>query len=321
MGKLLDMLRQGEGGTVPVLPLPSRPVAAAEVLPLHASAESQQPEDEYLYIEVGGPGKKLDASPCVLATAARETLPGPALPVESKSPPVAAPVLRPAQPMSVAFESWPAKGQPASYVAPEIITYHQPDHPASKQYAELCAKVTDGLGKTPVLLFSGAAEKSGTTTVLLNLAFSASRQGCRVAVVEGNLAQPALAERLGLEAAAGWHEFLSGQVGLEKAVQPTAQPRLFALVAGTGARDSVLSPEAYRWVLGWLRQRFDLLLIDAPNVGDQAALATLLPASDGIYLVLPQTASESSQLGDTAQSIIRMGGRLRGLIHTQFESL
>jgi Mrp family chromosome partitioning ATPase len=323
MAKLLETLRQRDGPSVPVLPLPSL-AAAEKILPIHVEAQPEQIEEEYLFVEVGGPGKKLDGSPVVLAAAAAG-LPGPRplppLPVEMKPEPIAAPVMRQPRPMSVAFQPWPPDGQLAKFVAPEVITYHQPDHPASKQYAELFEKVSDGLGKSSALLLSGAATKSGTTTVLLNLAFS----GCghrRIALVEGNLSRPALAERLGLQAAPGWHELLAGQIGLEKALQPTAEPQLLALPVGASSQGScTLSPEVYRWVLGWLRQRFDLVLIDAPEVGDHAALEMLIPASDGIYLVLPQNTPENNQLGNMAQSVIRMGGRLRGLIHTQFESI
>jgi MinD-like ATPase involved in chromosome partitioning or flagellar assembly len=223
--------------------------------------------------------------------------------------------------LSVTFEPWPADGQLSKLVAPEIITYHQPDHPASKRYAELFEKVNDGLGKSAVLLFSGAAAKSGTTTVLLNLAFTGCRHK-RIVLVEGNLSRPALAERLGLQAAPGWHEFLAGRIGLEQTLQKTAEPQLSVLPAGARAQGPCLpTAEAYRWVLSWLRERFDIVLIDAPEIGEPSALATLLPPSDGIYLVLPQDGSEGSQLGDMAQRIARLGGRLRGLIHTQFESL
>jgi Mrp family chromosome partitioning ATPase len=320
MAKLLETLRQRDGGTVPALPLPSRPVAVESVLPTHAEAQPRQEEEEYLFIEVG-PDKKIDGSPAVLAKpgpAAAVARRPPGLVAESKSATVAAPVMRPSRPMSVAFEPWP--GDVAKYVAPEIITYHQPDHAASKQYAELFEKVSEGLGGSRAILFTGAVTKSGTTTVLLNLAFSGCRHKRRVAVIEGNLARPALDERLGLQAKPGWHEFLAGQVGLEKALQQTAEPGLAVLTAGTGTR-SGLSPEAYRWALGWLRERFDLVLIDAPEASDHAALTVLVPSADGVYLVLPQNTTETHQLGDVAPSIVRMGGRLRGLIHTQFESL
>src|SRR5207244_7693371 len=112
--------------------------------------------------------------PSVLAAPAlvSPSRPGVVQAVAAKPGAATAPIMPRARPMSVAFEPWPPHGQLSRLVAPEIITYHQPDHPASKQYAELFEKVSDGLGNSPVLLFSGAAAKSGTTTVLLNLAFS-----------------------------------------------------------------------------------------------------------------------------------------------------
>jgi protein-tyrosine kinase len=329
MGKMLDILRQGEGSRAipaPVIPLPSREPASA-ILEMKPQAETA--EEEFPYIEVGRPDRKIDASPNVLAipaVRAPASRPKPAEadsePQNTRPKPVTAPLMQQVRPLSVSFEPWPGKNQAARYVAPEVIAFHQPEHPASKQYAELFQNISEGLDKSPVLIFLGAGEKSGTTTVLLNLAFSGCRTGQRVALVEGNACRPALAERLGLAAAPGWHEFLAGEVGLEKALSQTAEPRLVGLTAGAKYQGrEVISAEALRWVLGWLRERYDLILIDGPELANATEMPALLSAADGAYLVLPQNAPEAGRLGEMTQSIVRMGGRLRGLIHTQFETL
>jgi Mrp family chromosome partitioning ATPase len=308
MGRMLETLKQGEGQrSNTVAPFVPDPPQRPETV---ASPSSEEPSlEEFPFIEVGGgPGKKMEASAAVLATPVPNRLvekkaPAPSLPQPKSQGPLV-PTLSQPRPMTVAFEPWPAPGKTCP--ATEITSFHQPEHPVSKQYDSLFEKV---LENSKVLLFAGP-EGAGTTTVLLNLAFS----GCmrfqkRLAVVETNLSRPVLAERLGIPAFPGWSEFLAGSVALEKALQTTVHPLLSALV---GKQQSGPIPaEALRWVIGWMRERFDLVLVDGQD------LAPLSGICDGLYLVLPQNAADEV---NHIQKVSRTGLRLRGLIHTQFEN-
>ncbi len=290
--------------------------------------------EEYLFIEVGGPDKKIDASPAVLAA------PGPAgrsagsplpekrtearttNPAGSAKPPSAAlaPTLTAAGPMAIHFEAWPLR-HAGGAVAPEIITYHHPEHPISKQYGELVAKMLED-PQARVVIGAGAMPQAGTTTVMLNVAFSACRgKGQRVAVVEGHLARPALAVRLGLGAIPGLQDVLAGKLALETAVVATGQPALHVLTAGAHPNDGkILVSEAFPWLLAWLRERFDIILVDAPDLSAAEALAPLAAAGDAFYLVLPEQALPP-QIHVYTQTVSRLRGRLRGLIHTHFENV
>jgi Mrp family chromosome partitioning ATPase len=314
MGRMLEALRQGEGQR-------GNPVAAAILpeAPLHTQAQDEKPEDEsvqeeFPFIEVGGgPGKKMEASAIVMATAmpqVRVEKKVPALPQPKSSSPLV-PTLSQPQAMTVAFEPWPNLAKPR--LATEIISYHQPEHPVSKQYDSLFEKVSED---SRVLLFAGA-KGAGTTTVLLNLAFS----GCmrfrkRLAIVESNLCRPVLAERLGIPSSPGWAELLAGSVALEKALQPTVHSHLYVLTGKE--RDEGIPSEALAWVLGWMRERFDLVLVDGPDLENGQKLSAFSGSCDGLYLVLPQnTSAESTPI----QNAARLGISLRGLIHTQFENV
>ena len=76
------------------------------------------------------------------------------------------------------------------------------------------------------LLFAGAADDVGTSTVLLNLAVTLARQEATVTVVDAHLARPALADRLGLPPAPGLREVLAGQMprGVVPAGNGAAEP-------------------------------------------------------------------------------------------------
>ncbi len=308
MGRMLESLRQGEsqrGNPVAAAIIAEAALPAAATTPV--PAEEPDPE-EFPFIEVGGgPGKKMEGSATVMATPVRQAKPEMTQP-KTSGPLI--PTLSQPRPMTVAFEPWPNQLKPR--LATEIISYHQPEHPVSKQYDSLFEKVAEG---SRVLLFAGA-KGAGTTTVLLNLAFS----GCmrfkkRLVVVESSLCRPVLPDRLGISPSPGWSELLAGSLALEKALQATAHPLLWALTGKESSAD--IPAEALRWVLGWLRAHYDLVLVDGPDLEDAEKLAALSGACDGLYLVLPQNSGTEAA---SIQCVSRLGVRLRGLIHTQFEN-
>lgn len=279
------------------------------------------------FIEVGGP-RKLEGSPQVLAVKhpPQVKVQPPHVQIE-KTLPTVAPVkvvqMAEARPMGVAFEAWPGTKKANRSVANEIVAFHQPDHTISQQYAALLNQMTQTLcDSSGVVLLSGIRGLVGTSTVLLNLAVSyAQVQKKRVVVWEANLARSGVANRLGLDASAGVADVLGGAAALEKVVLQAPIPGLYLLPAqGDTQRDgrSVCTPEAARWLVSWLRERFDLVLIDGPNLDNTLALGILAPLADDLYLVAPQNEKHLVHPG-MAQTIAQLGGRLRGLIHTQFE--
>lgn len=313
MGRVLDTLKQGGASraTVPANEADSR--GEAFLVDWTAS------DDAVPFIEVGAPGKRVETSPgLMLPHPPQAKVQPPHAPVE-RSAPAGVVSLTEARPMAVAFEPWPGAG--ARAVAPEVIAYHQPEHPVSLEYAALADALLDnapGVG-TPALLLTGVRSRVGTSTVVLNVAVALARGGARrVALLEAHWARPGLAARLGHAGAGGVHDVLGGRLALEQAVLATPVPALSLLPAGPGKPAAAPGAEAATWLLAWLRERYDLVLIDGPSLESTADLAALAPACDGMYFVLPQ--GEAPQLQRAlAQSVPRLGGRLRGLIHTRFE--
>lgn len=315
MGRMLETLKNGETG---------RAAVAAECV-----VDWSEPAD-VPYIEVGGPAK-MEGSPQVLASKhpPQAKLQPPHSPIEKtlvEAPRATAPKvvhMAEARPMGVSFEAWPGTKRLTRAIAPEVMTYHQPEHAISQQYLALLDQMTQPLREGGgVLLLAGIRGLVGTTTVLLNLAVACARQRCkRVAVWEANLAKGGLSERLGLEASLGVADVLAGGAALDKVALEGPVPGLHVLPAQgktNHAAMTLCTPEAARWLVSWLRDRFDVVFIDGPNLENTLALGILAPLADDLYLVAPQDEKHLVHPG-LAQSVARLGGRLRGLIHTQFD--
>jgi len=271
------------------------------------------------FIEVGAPGKVVEGSADVLAVVH---------PAQAKQPPhphteqalaksALVAQLRETKPLTVAFEPWTGAAAASTGLAPDLIAFHQPEHAVSKQYAALWETMFAGLAGTNqvALLLAGLREKVGTTTVLLNLAVIAARQR-RVAVVDAQARHPDIAERMGLRPELGLLDVATGRAALDQIVIKTIVPSLH-VVPLTRRADATLTQEAAAWLFGWLRERFEVILIDGPSLDNAAILAALAPVCDALFLVAPQ--GEAKLPREALQTIARLGGKLRGILHTHFE--
>lgn len=299
MGKMLETLKLSEGRRTTV----GKPDAA----PVQDTVTDWEIAEEVPFVEVGGPNKKVELSPGLVKHAPQPAPQPPHLPGEPAIKPMTI-ELSAARPMTVAYEAWPAPVAVPLRVSPEIIAYHQPEHAASQAYARLLqamrgALKTSGAG---VLLLVGLKPKVGASTVLLNLAVSAAiGQKLRVMALGGDC------RRFGLSPAAGFTDVLDGTTAMEQAIVKTGIGELHLLSRARTPSQS-MSTEAMAWLVGWLRERYDLVLIDGPSA-DDASLAVYLHHVNGAYLVLPRGAAAPTP------AVRQLGGRLCGLIHTHFE--
>jgi tyrosine-protein kinase Etk/Wzc len=302
MGRVLDALRQA--GAPHHEPGPRPQPAEAPAPEWAADADGEIP-----FIEVG-PRKSLEASPCVLACTPSALLAAGRAPEAPAAPP----------PGAVAFR---ALGRPAApcraRIAPEVTAFHAPDQAVAAQYRDLLAALAaagPGLRQAALLLTPAPAE-ADATPVVLNLAVTAARQGRRrVLAVDGHLARPGVAWRLGLPEAPGLREVLGGSVTLDEAVQETEQPNLLALTAGApaGGVGPRFVAETMRSLLRQLRQRFDLVLVAGPRWDGRPDAALLAAACDAVYLVVPEKDAESPEVDELLQALPAAGARLAGCV-------
>jgi Mrp family chromosome partitioning ATPase len=138
-------------------------------------------------------------------------------------------------------------------------------------YTELATKLT----KTGSVFVTGPAKGQ----VGLGLAAAATAEGRRVALLECDLAGPALAERLGLASGPGLHDYLLDEADAGEILQPLvlagpaagrATEPLTCIVAGEPEPKPValLDSERCDHAIERLKRAYDLLLIDGPPLSE-----------------------------------------------------
>ena len=132
--------------------------------------------------------------------------------------------------------------------------------------AKLDLKVQNGIGPSLTMLSGGPGE--GKSTTIYNLAVVCAQAGQSVCLVDCDLRRPTLHDLIGVSNERGLSNFLRGEGEAVEFIQRTAIPKLQVLAAGNMPMSEigVLAGDKIRHMLDDLKQRYDLVLIDAPPV-------------------------------------------------------
>ncbi len=303
MGKMLESLKRIDARDCSGLRQQAKPAEPAEP----AEKTVQEPHYVASFIEVGAPDRRIEASPDVLAAPVPQSrkVDGSELP-QGDAGCTQTPDRKPDQ-TTIVYEPWTVSSQPAKIPA-QVVTHHKPDDPLAREYRELVTKLRGEAEGSLCLLFCAVDASKNISPIVLNLAFAAAAQGNdRTVIVEGNFAKPNLASDFGLSDCAGFEAIADGQISVERAIYRTAEPLVQILPAQVSQR---VSAEVGDWVLRWLREKFDLVLVAGPTIGSDQS--SLISCCDAVCLV----ASLKTPVCVTsiAQDVEIRGGRVRGII-------
>jgi Mrp family chromosome partitioning ATPase len=158
---------------------------------------------------------------------------------------------------------------------------------------EVLATNLASVGTEGVMVITSADERWGGSDIVLGVAETWTREGRGVLLVDGNLRRPKLSSRFGSGlATVGFTDLVGGLAAHDVAVRqiPLVNgPPMRFLPCGQAVdhASSLLRSSSAETVMGGLRGRYDVVLIDASPMMDRAEGAALASIADGIVLVLP----------------------------------
>lgn len=160
-------------------------------------------------------------------------------------------------------------------------------------------------GQVNSIVVSSSVPGEGKSTTVCNLALTLAEAGVRVALVEGDLRRPKVAEYLGLEGAVGLTNVLIGQVPLHDALQRWGDGGLLVLPSGpTPPNPSELLGSARMVeVLDQLRSEVDIVLLDAPPLLPVTDAAVLAGITNGVLLVVRAAVTKRDQLAKSLETL------------------
>jgi capsular exopolysaccharide synthesis family protein len=228
---------------------------------------------------------------------------------------------------------------PAAPARVETVFRDQPSGVLAESYRQARASVVKQLAQRELksLLVVSGMPASGSTTVVVNLAYALAAAEHRVLVIDANFRRPTISKTLGLQDSPGLADVLVGGQSLAAAVQPTDNPNVSVLAAGSSQHRKVerLATPAMSKLLRDADQAYDVVLIDAaPAIvaGDAIALANRCDATLLVVRAMAEkrgmVARLRTELGECRAEFIGVlingvrsasGGYLRGNIRATHE--
>ncbi len=170
---------------------------------------------------------------------------------------------------------------------------------AADEVADICANmrltgVLAGSWQAPmgaVLLITSPRTAEGKTSFAALLSSILARSGKTVVVVDGNLREPSTHLAFGMKAVGlGLNGLLksAGAEGVNEAVVRSTIPGVWLLPVGSPADNGTLLvlEQKLPGILGQLRAKSDVIIIDGPALFSSAAASLLATMADGIVLVV-----------------------------------
>lgn len=167
-----------------------------------------------------------------------------------------------------------------------------------------------------VFVISSSLPGEGKSTMAVNLAITLAMAGQTVCIVECDLRRPTLAERLTLDDAIGTTSVLIGRVQIDDALQPYGSSGLKVLTCGPRPPNPSELLQSHQMVslIKELRERFDVVLLDAPPLLPVTDAALLAAQADGLLAVVRHGKTTKDQLGHALERVESVGAKCVGVV-------
>lgn len=205
-----------------------------------------------------------------------------------------------------------------------LVTLVAPTSPESEGYRSLTTNIRFLTARSPeltqgeMLVVSSADTGEGKTTVATNVAVTAARVGLAVVLVDADLRNPHVAERLGIEVPLGLSHVLADQVEIEDALFDGASidaPGLRIMSAGAVPPNPAELLAGPRAAALWkeLRDMADLVIVDTAPVLKVADTLEIVGEADLVVLVTRYRASRVHKVTAVVERIRQVGGPVSGV--------
>lgn len=201
-----------------------------------------------------------------------------------------------------------------------LVVHADPRNPRAESFRTLRTNlqfldVEDG---PRIFVVSSAGPGEGKSTTTANLAIALAETGARVALIDGDLRLPRVADYMGLEGGVGLTDVLIGRLDVADALQKWGSTDLFVLASGRIPPNpsELLGSGAMTKMLASLGEYFDYVLIDAPPLLLVTDAAVLGKKTRGVILVAASGKTRKQELSGAVRSLTTAGVQLLGTVVT-----
>jgi len=199
-----------------------------------------------------------------------------------------------------------------------LITHADPQSRRAESFRHLRTNLQflDITNDSKSFVITSSVGGEGKSTTCANLAVALAATGSRVALVEGDLRRPKVADYLGLERAVGLTTVLIGQATITDVMQSWGNGQLHVLPAGRVPPNpsELLGSQAMQTVIRQLEASYDYVLIDAPPLLPVTDATVLSRIAGGAIVVVGSGKIRREQLRRSLETLAAVDAPVHGLI-------
>ena len=222
----------------------------------------------------------------------------------------------------------------ASYVAEAPVLGNVPNHRANVKGSLAAVDVSSAAGEAyrrlrtnlrvlgrdggrKAFVVSSALPEEGKTVIVANLGIAFAQAGYHVALVDGDLRKPRLADTLGLSSKVGLTNVLTRGMPLDAALQRWGEGLTLSLLASGPLPDNpseLLGSPEFASVLGELERAYDIVIIDSPALLLVTDAAILAQVASRVLLVTRQNSTRADQLRSAVDDLRVIDTQILGVV-------
>lgn len=202
---------------------------------------------------------------------------------------------------------------------PLLVTLTEPSSPAAESYRSLRTSLhfIASQGERTVFQLTSANAGEGKTSTLANLSVVLAGAGQRVAIIDCDLRSPRLHKFFGVSNRSGVTSILVDDLTPAQTIQSIPDiPNLELIASGPTPPNpsELLSSRRMSQLLTWLKQEYDVVLIDCPPVLPVADAVALSGLVDGTVLVVRAGFTARAALERTVEVLLQNEAPLVGSV-------
>lgn len=169
-----------------------------------------------------------------------------------------------------------------------------------------------------LLLVTSLDLDDGKSVTAANLAYSLAELDAKILIVDGDLRQPSVHKKIGVQNKFGLVNYLLGRKNIASVTQqaPT-MPKLYVITAGSAMKFSPVNLLSQNRMASFLinaRKYFDYVIIDAPPLKGFADTLLLHSLATSTVVVVPEKTADVEEINKNLELLVRIKPSLIGLI-------
>ena len=166
------------------------------------------------------------------------------------------------------------------------------------------------------VLVTSANPEEGKTTISVNVAISMAQGGSRTVLVDTDLRRPRVHAAFGVKNTKGVTSAVMANDPIEAHVTPSEVPNLDLLLCGPIPPDptALLHTERFREMMGELREKYDVLILDSPPVLPVTDALIIANQVDGVLTVVKSGKTAKDSLALAKHELLQVNARILGAV-------